>query len=562
MQGKYQFGPKFLAFTIKFLKMVHYTNESQLRNTIFKSPFQAELDQNNRWIVLERILPWDRMVRPLQERMAFKRGRRSIDLRLVLGALLVKGLNNLSDEDTILAIQESMYIQHFIGLRELTIEPVFVPEVLTQVRKRLGEEGMLEINEILLKYAHETGMLKHRKKYSRKKRDDKDKTNDNDKLGGESSEVKENQKEGESKEDTTNRGTLKLDATVADQNVTYPVDIKLLNRARQESESIIDRIYALGVWGDKKPRTYRRTARRKYLNFSKNRRPGSKIIRKHKKQQLQFIARNIKHIDRGLDMLTEEQIQMVFYGRENHRNHFVMREVYRQQKELYNKRGQKDQPNSIQNRIISFHQPWVRPVVRGKAGRKTEFGAKVNFSETEGFIRADRIDFNNFNEALDLENQIEAYNSLYGYYPAEVLVDKIYLNRNNRKYLDSKGIAYYGPKLGRPSKMDKKEKLRRKKKQNKRSEVEGKFGLAKMKFGMNRIKMRTSETSKGHIVLIAIAMNIGQLLSNIFVQFANLLMYPWLRRAKNWFIRHIPVEFQNSQAWMTSLTPKFLARAV
>ena len=96
------------------------------------------------------------------------------------------------------------------------------------------------------------------------------------------------------------------------------------------------------------------------------------------------------------------------------------------------------------------------------------------------------------------------------------LLDKIYLNRENRKYLDSKGINHYGPQLGRPAQMTKEQKRKRKKKQNKRSEIEGKFGLAKFKFGLNRIRMRRSDTSKAQINLIAISMNIWQMLLNIF----------------------------------------------
>lgn len=41
-------------------------------------------------------------------RMSKNRGRQSIDLRIVLGALLVKHIEGISDEDTIQAIQENI----------------------------------------------------------------------------------------------------------------------------------------------------------------------------------------------------------------------------------------------------------------------------------------------------------------------------------------------------------------------------------------------------------------------------------------------------------------------
>ena len=504
--------------------MIKYTPQSQISTTLFKTPFQQYLDPKNRWVVLEGIIPWDEMAKPLMEGMDSKNGRMSIDLRYVLGALLIKGLDNLSDEDTIRAIQENLYMQFFVGLPEFVIEPIFVPEVLVEARKRLGDEGMRNMNDILIEHAHKSGIIKHRKEYSKK---DQNSDKGSDQVEQESQPEKEN-----TTEQTPNRGTLKLDATVADQYIAYPVDTRLLERARRESEAIIDRMYSLGIWGNNKPRTYRRKAKQAYINFAKKKSPTRKQIRRCIKQQLNYIARNLRHIDKGWDMLNHEQIMEVFKQANSYRNQLVIREIYRQQKELYHKRGRKDGSNSIKDRIISFHEPWVRPIVRGKSGRKTEFGAKVNFSETEGFVRADRIDFNNFNESTDLKNQIEAFKGLFGHYPANVLVDKIYLTRENRKYLDSKGIKHYGPQLGRPPKMTREQKITRKKKQNKRSEVEGKFGLGKFKFGLNKIQMKRPETSKGHIHLIAISMNIWQIMLNIFAS-KHIIWHQLLLRTLN-----------------------------
>jgi IS5 family transposase len=505
--------------------MIKYTCQSQISLTLFKTPFQQSLDPKNRWVVLEGILPWDKMAKPLMNSMTSNNGRMSIDLRYVLGALFIKGLENLSDEDTIRAIQENIYMQFFVGLPEFVTEPIFVPEVLVEVRKRLGEEGMRTMNDVLIEHAHKSGIIKHRKEYSKKDQGSgKGSDQANQKVNQECQPEKENPAEG-----TPNRGTLKLDATVADQYITYPVDVRLLDRARRESEAIIDRMYSLGIWGNNKPRTYRRKAKQAYINFAKKKSPNRKEIRRCIRQQLNYIARNLRHIDQGWDMLSYEQLMQIFKEVNSYRNQLVIRQIYRQQKELYHKRGRKNGTNSIEDRIISFHEPWVRPIVRGKSGRRTEFGAKVNFSETEGFIRADRIDFNNFNESTDLKNQVEAFKGLFGHYPANVLVDKIYLTRENRKYLDSKGIKHYGPQLGQPPKMTREQKMARKKKQNKRSEVEGKFGLGKFKFGLNKIQMKRPETSKGHIHLIAISMNIWQIMLNIFAPKLIICHQLWLR---------------------------------
>ena len=218
-----------------------------------------------------------------------------------------------------------------------------------------------------------------------------------------------------------------------------------------------------------------------------------------------------------------------------------------------------DKRKKIKDRIVSLQKPWVRPIVRSKAGKQVEFGSKLNVSETEGMLRVDQIDFNNYNESTGLEVIVEGYKSLYGYYPQGVLVDKIYLTRENRKILKERGIAHYGPQLGKQTDRTKAEKIKRKKKQNKRSEIEGKFGLAKMKFGLNRIMMKRSDTIKAHIQLIAISMNICKLWQ-IFWSFLGLLREIMAYQKLKWRIFHFGLFYFFQSAIYTSnmdeLNPK------
>ena len=84
----------------------------------------------------------------------------------------------------------------------------------------------------------------------------------------------------------------------------------------------------------------------------------------------------------------------------------VVTEVYRQQQWLFDNNKQ-----SIEDRIVSISQPHIRPIVRGKAGKKVEFGAKLSASYFEGYVFLERISWNNFNESGDLKAQVEAYYS-------------------------------------------------------------------------------------------------------------------------------------------------------
>ena len=69
----------------------------------------------------------------------------------------------------------------------------------------------------------------------------------------------------------------------------------------------------------------------------------------------------------------------------------------------------------VDARIVSLYQPHVRPIVRGKAGAKIEFGAKLSASLDGGYFFLDRLDWNNFNESKHLISQVETYRQQRGY---------------------------------------------------------------------------------------------------------------------------------------------------
>jgi hypothetical protein len=76
--------------------------------------------------------------------------------------------------------------------------------------------------------------------------------------------------ESTSTKNTDNKVQLILDATCAPADITYPTDSKLLNEAREKSETLVDVLHTQCPKGSIKPRTYRKIARKKWLGFQKN----------------------------------------------------------------------------------------------------------------------------------------------------------------------------------------------------------------------------------------------------------------------------------------------------
>lgn len=495
--------------------MIQYTPASQRKLSLFRTPFEQSLDANNRWVAMAEVVPWDEMAKVFFASMSADMGRGSVDLRTVLGALLVKHVEGISDEDTIVYIQENIYAQYFVGLPSFQTAPVFSATLFVEIRKRLGEQGVVYLNEMVLKQAKHLQAIKHRAQPQRRS-SQQDNQDGSDGNSGTTAKADHSMAK-TTTDDVPHRGRLKLDATVAPQHIGYPTDTGLLNNARLSSEELIDVLYyGTGHWTTK-PRTYRKVAKNKYLAFAKKRKKNKKAIRRTKREQLGYLRRNLGHINKMLDQL-EAEGRSIPWTHYHWRRFWVLQEFFRQQEIMY-----KDGRRQMDHRIVNIAQPFVRPIKRGKAGADTEFGAKINMSETEGFCRMDRVDFDNFNEGTGLKAQVEAYKQLYGYYPEVVLADRVYLNRVNRKYLKDNGIRTSGPPLGRPPQLTKHEKEKRRKENNKRSHIEGKFGQAKSKYGLDDIKTRRQDTSYACIGLILLALNAKKLAEQAFDAILTLL---------------------------------------
>jgi hypothetical protein len=286
----------------------------------------------------------------------------------------------------------------------------------------------------------------------------------------------------------------------------------LLNQARVKTEKIIDTLYKpLKIKLEKKPKTYRNLARKNYLQVAKKRKPSRKERRKAIRKQLQYVKRNLSHIDQliqagaGLEALSPTQYKSLL----------VAAEVYRQQQWMYDNKTQR-----IEDRIVSLSQPHIRPIVRGKAGVPVEFGAKLSVSLRDGYVFLDRIDWDNFNESGDLKSQIEAFKRYTGVYPESVHVDRIYRTRDNRAWCKERGIRISGPPLGRPpanvSPQKKKQALEDEKIRN---AIEGKFGVSKRRFSLNRVMAKLPHTSQTAIAITFLVMNLSTLLRQIFCCF-------------------------------------------
>lgn len=457
------------------MHMIRYTSSKQLSLAGFNLPFGGSLNPKNRWVKWSKVIPWDDLALCYYKTMNPGKGRPCKDARLVIGAMIIKHKLTLSDEETVMQIQENPYLQYFVGFSSYVDRPPFAASLFVDIRKRMGSEVFAGFEQVILE------------------------------------KIENPRHTGQAKEE--NRGKLLLDATVAEQAIRYPTDLSLLNEAREISEKLIDELYALSD-RTKKPRTYRRIARKRYLAIAKNKKPGVKIRRRGLREQLQYLRRNVKYISSLLDDLGSTPFPLPY---DMQRQYWIIQHLYSQQAEMYKKRK-----NRCDDRIVSISQPHVRPIVRGKASKKTEFGAKISVSMKDGLAFVDHIGWDAFNESTDLKEQVEEYRRRFGYYPEVVLADQLYGSRDNRKFLKGKGIRFGGKALGRPPKqsLENAEKIRKMKEQRiqdsrERIPIEGKFGQGKNGYRLSYIRAKLQKTSEAWINCIFLVMNLMVLLKKL-----------------------------------------------
>lgn len=422
-------------------------------------------------------IPWAEIEKRYAALFTNRKGNVAKPLRLALGACIIQAEYGFSDKETAQMIQEHPYLQYLCGYPGYDdSRPPFDPSLMVYFRKRLTPEILGEINEMILSAAQ---------KEEHRHGDD-----DNHEDGG-------------------NGGTMIVDATCAPSNIRYPQDVSLLNKARENTEKLLDELHDPA--DGRKPRTYRTQAHRDYLQFSRSRKKTAKKIRKAVGKQLRCLARNLAAIDEKLALgraLSPRKADRLA----------AIRTLYEQQKYMYDHRC-----HTVPDRIVSVSQPFLRPIVRGKAGKPVEFGAKLDISVADGWTRLECFSFDAYNEAGNLPAMAERFREREGHYPSRILADKIYRNRENLRFCREHGIRLSGPALGRPKKDEVRDRTQDFLDECERVEVERRFSLAKRKCGLGLIMTKLQETIAHSVAMSILVLNLRKMQCALLQMFARLM---------------------------------------
>ena len=158
------------------------------QQNLFHTELFSQLDQRDPLIKLANVIDWKVFEDAFSKHYCHDNGRPSKPIRLMVGLLMLKQLEDLSDENVVLQFKRNPYYQYFCGYPTYTPAMPCNATELVHFRNRIGVAGF----ELIFKMS----VMLHGKK--------------------------------------ANENTVLIDITVQEKNITYPTDsklaIKIINR--------------------------------------------------------------------------------------------------------------------------------------------------------------------------------------------------------------------------------------------------------------------------------------------------------------------------------------------
>ncbi len=231
--------------------------------------FEGRLNPENRWVKMAERLPWQELEADYARHFkSCGRGEVALNVRVAMGALLIKEILGLSDRAVVDAVSENPYLQYFLGFKSFDTKPPFNASLMTHFRKRLPAEVINHFNEKIIELSR------------------KDSLPDDDpppESGGKPDSAPQEPK-------PENAGTILMDATFAPADIKYPTDLNLVNDAREVTERLIDQLRQQQANPSPRPRTKPQICRRRYLEITKH--PKCGVARR--KSALRFLLNAVR----------------------------------------------------------------------------------------------------------------------------------------------------------------------------------------------------------------------------------------------------------------------------
>ena len=112
-----------------------------VQTQVFGNDLLSQLDPDDSLLKLAGVIDWWRFDEEFSQYYSEDKGRPAIPIRRLVGLLILKAFENLSDESVVLAYKRNPYYQAFCGEREFQRVVACSSTELVHFRQRIGEAG-------------------------------------------------------------------------------------------------------------------------------------------------------------------------------------------------------------------------------------------------------------------------------------------------------------------------------------------------------------------------------------------------------------------------------------
>ena len=339
-------------------------------------------DPANELVVLNKIIPWQKIIDKLVCYYNAKKGAIGTPLRTVIALFILSKLRTLSDRKVICAVKENRYMQYFCNVPDEFLAFFMHHSNLSKLRKRFGVEGMEVIDSFIFNILRIAGVIKN--------------------------------------------DAMLIDSSVLSNNIIYPTDIGLIFKAFEKMKQFA-RKFQIPIWWDDQE------IKQLWREYNLNRKETeineilfefimilSDALRKFKKivQSLKSCEKEGEKAQTLLDLLTllHDQNEQKLAGKRH-----------------------------IPDRIVSLDEPDARPIVKGKKYPKCEFGSTLEFSfNRQGFMVTMENFIGKPNDTTLWKKTTELFQEKMKGAPEYAIADQGYRSQINQKIPEGTSHIFLG----------------------------------------------------------------------------------------------------------------------
>ncbi len=390
-----------------------------------------ELDQVDKLLSSEKSL-----LKPFEAVFDSTMGRPGTPVDVYLRMMFLKFRWGLAYEEVECEVRERLPWRRFCHLS--LMDPVPDSTTLIKLNQRFGDEMISNLNKQLVKHLITTKSIKPRK--------------------------------------------IRIDSTTIEAHITYPTDVKLLH-------SMVKTLTRTAKSVGEKITSHVRATKRAVARLGQSLKSSSN----NKKQLAQ---KTLKRVAKLAQQSVDESREALKRAHRSAKSSNKKVQAFKEQLVVAEKiMAQTIEKlagvESIQERIVSFHDPEARAIRKGKLGKPNEFGRTLELVQDEsGLMLNYNIQLGNPSDKTRAVPLVEQFEETFGNVPDETAFDKGYYTSDNVTDLQQLGVRHVGlPKIGRLTPRERRKQKSRwfKKLQRFRCGIEAGISMLKRCFSLDRI---------------------------------------------------------------------------